>query len=167
METTSSPHNTNTICLCACIVKQAIASIEKIMTMNAASAAGASNSLNNAVGNANDSGPASRDDGEGSRPPLSRNSNSRYSMHSTTAAAATTLGAGPAGNRDALAQVVITQYRNFEMIEHFLTHPKTLGTQLIFTLSSTTRSTLISSYYRVDSRICRELLGKKLTHRIR
>src|SRR6478672_1943215 len=64
-------------------------------------------------------------------------------------------------------QNVITQYRNFEMMEHFLTHPKTLSTQLIFYLSQTTRIDLISTYYRIDARICRELLGKKLTHRIR
>ena len=52
-------------------------------------------------------------------------------------------------------------------MEHFLTHPKTLSTQLIFYLSQTTRVDLILTYYRIDARICRELLGKKLTHRIR
>lgn len=53
------------------------------------------------------------------------------------------------------------------MIEHFLIHPRTLSTQLIFSLTLNTRITLISSFYRIDTRICRELLGKKLTHRIR
>ncbi len=64
-------------------------------------------------------------------------------------------------------QQIITQYRNFEILEHFLTHPKSLATQLIFYLAPQTRSTLISSYYKIDGRICRELLGKKLTHRVR
>ncbi|KAJ3257291.1 hypothetical protein HK103_004845 [Boothiomyces macroporosus] len=63
--------------------------------------------------------------------------------------------------------VVTTQYRNFEMLEAFLQHPKTISTQLIFPINARTRSKLIQSYYKMEPRVVRELLGKKLTHRVR
>lgn len=70
-------------------------------------------------------------------------------------------------NRDLIAGVVITQYRNFEMLEAFLHHPKQVSTQLIFSLHDITKQMLITTYYQLDHRVLRELLGKKLTHRIR
>ncbi|KAJ3303762.1 hypothetical protein HDV03_003539 [Kappamyces sp. JEL0829] len=60
-------------------------------------------------------------------------------------------------------EALVTQYRNFEMIEHFLTHPKTLSTQLIFYLSAPTRNTLIASYYRIDPRDLDDIAAR--THR--
>lgn len=63
--------------------------------------------------------------------------------------------------------ISVSQYRNFEILEQFLIHPKTLSTQLIFDLHPKLRQELISSFYRIDERICRELLGKKLSHRVR
>lgn len=66
-----------------------------------------------------------------------------------------------------VTQVVLTQYRNFEMLEGFLNHPRVLNTQMIFSLNKTTKVSLIQSFYGLDSRVVRELLGKKLSHRIR
>jgi hypothetical protein len=70
-------------------------------------------------------------------------------------------------SKQELSHVVLTQYRNFEMIESFLHHPKVLNTQLIFQLSPSTKQALIQSYYKLDNRVLRELLGKKLNHRLR
>ncbi|KAI8894268.1 acidic fibroblast growth factor binding protein [Globomyces pollinis-pini] len=66
-----------------------------------------------------------------------------------------------------VASLITTQYRNFEMLEVFLHHPKVLTTQLIFSLNSKTKMTLIQSYYCIEPKVVRELLGKKLTHRVR
>jgi methyl-accepting chemotaxis protein len=70
-------------------------------------------------------------------------------------------------HQEQVGAAVTTQYRNFEMLEEFLHHPKQLSTQLIFSLTPVTKQVLIHSYYRLDSRVTRELLGKKLTHRVR
>jgi hypothetical protein len=70
-------------------------------------------------------------------------------------------------HQEQVTAVVTTQYRNFEMLEVFLHHPRQLSTQLIFSLNSSTKHVLVQSYYRLDSRVIRELLGKKLTHRVR
>ncbi|KAJ3347922.1 hypothetical protein HDU83_001684 [Entophlyctis luteolus] len=58
-----------------------------------------------------------------------------------------------------------TQFRNFELLEHYLHRPKLLFNQLIFALDIDTKRFLIDSYYRFDPRVLRELLGKKLSSR--
>jgi Acidic fibroblast growth factor binding (FIBP) len=59
------------------------------------------------------------------------------------------------------------QYRQFEMIEEYLENPRVLQTQFLFPLSEELSQSLINSYYGYDEKVIRELLGKKLTQRIR
>ena len=66
-----------------------------------------------------------------------------------------------------VSAVVTTQYRNYELLESFLHQPKTLQTQLLFHLSKKTRETIVKSYYQLDDKVVRELLGKRLNHRLR
>ena len=63
--------------------------------------------------------------------------------------------------------VVTTQYRNYELLESFLHHPRTLQTQLLFHLSPKTRDTIVRSYYQLDDKVVRDLLGKRLNQRLR
>ena len=63
--------------------------------------------------------------------------------------------------------LVLTQYRNFELLESFLHRPKTLHSQFPFTLPLESRQFLIHSYYSLDERVIREILGKKLSSRNR
>ncbi|KAJ3127369.1 hypothetical protein HK098_006453 [Nowakowskiella sp. JEL0407] len=66
----------------------------------------------------------------------------------------------------ALKAFVITQYRNFELLEQDLFHPRVLlQANLIYPLSSRTRRYLINSYYSFDEKVMKELLGKKLNTR--
>ncbi|KAI8907287.1 acidic fibroblast growth factor binding protein [Gorgonomyces haynaldii] len=62
---------------------------------------------------------------------------------------------------------VVSQYRQFEMLEQFLSFPKTLRSQLLFPLDKQEQEYLIESYYGYDEKVVRELLGKKLTQRVR
>ncbi|KAL5037742.1 hypothetical protein, variant [Batrachochytrium dendrobatidis JEL423] len=66
-----------------------------------------------------------------------------------------------------VSHYVTTQYRNFEILEGFLHHPHHLTTQPIFPLPQSTKQFLIDSYYGFDERVIREILGKKLTSRVR
>ncbi|KAJ3101609.1 hypothetical protein HK100_004510 [Physocladia obscura] len=60
---------------------------------------------------------------------------------------------------------ILSQYRNFELLEHYLHRPKLLFNQLIFPLDTGTKQYLIDSYYRFEPKVLRELLGKKLSSR--
>eukprot|EP00128_Syssomonas_multiformis_P019125 Colp12_sorted_trinity150504_noHs@1146 len=62
---------------------------------------------------------------------------------------------------------VMHQFRLYEMMEHFLKRPRYLAGQLLFQLSATTQQQLIDRYYDFDAPVLRELLGKKLTSRLR
>ncbi|KAL2917362.1 hypothetical protein HK105_203026 [Polyrhizophydium stewartii] len=66
-----------------------------------------------------------------------------------------------------VAHFVTTQYRNFEIIEGFLHQPRQLSSQPLFPMPQSTKQFLIESYYGFDERVIRELLGKKLTSRVR
>jgi hypothetical protein len=66
-----------------------------------------------------------------------------------------------------ITSILLTQYRNFEMIEYFLHHPKMFNTQLIYSIPFTTKQALIQTYYKLDSRVLREFLGKKLNNKLR
>ncbi|KAH6593451.1 hypothetical protein BASA61_004288 [Batrachochytrium salamandrivorans] len=66
-----------------------------------------------------------------------------------------------------VSHYVTTQYRNFEILEGFLHHPHHLTTQPIFPLPQSTKQFLIDTYYGFDERVIREILGKKLTSRVR
>ncbi|KAI9363387.1 acidic fibroblast growth factor binding protein [Zopfochytrium polystomum] len=66
-----------------------------------------------------------------------------------------------------LKSFVLSQYRNYELLEHHLHRPKHLMSQLLFPLPKETKQFLIESYYSFDGRVLREVLGKKLSSRIR
>ena len=72
-----------------------------------------------------------------------------------------------------LTQFIMTQYRQYEMLEPFLNNPLVLKTQLLFPLSPDSMKFLIGkvvnldSYYDYDEKVIRDLLGKKLTQRVR
>ncbi|KNC96512.1 uncharacterized protein SPPG_08101 [Spizellomyces punctatus DAOM BR117] len=70
-------------------------------------------------------------------------------------------------NIPALRSFITSQYRNFELLEHYLHRPKTLHTQLLFPMPSETKSYLIETYYSFDERVVREFLGKKFSSRVR
>jgi len=58
-------------------------------------------------------------------------------------------------------------YRLFTMWETMLHHPIMFSDQLVFQLDSETQNFLIEKYYALDSSVIRELLGKKLSSRLR
>ncbi|KAJ3042482.1 hypothetical protein HDV00_007253 [Rhizophlyctis rosea] len=60
-----------------------------------------------------------------------------------------------------------TWYRTFELLTPHLESPKTLYSQLLYTLPHSLKAHLISSYYSFDERVVRELMGKKLSSRAR
>ncbi|KAI9197482.1 acidic fibroblast growth factor binding protein [Polychytrium aggregatum] len=62
---------------------------------------------------------------------------------------------------------VISQYRNYELLETYLHRPKHLLGQLIFQLTPETKHFLIESYYSFDPNVMRGILGKKMTARSR
>lgn len=62
---------------------------------------------------------------------------------------------------------VTTQYRSFEMLEEFLMSPRTLQTQLLMPVPADTAQYLIATYYGYDNQVVKQLLGKRLTTRVR
>ncbi|KAJ3092228.1 hypothetical protein HK102_009542 [Quaeritorhiza haematococci] len=62
---------------------------------------------------------------------------------------------------------VVSQYRNYELLENYLHQPQVFMGQLLFPLPPHTKQYLITSYYNFDARVVREFLGKKLTSRAR
>ncbi|XP_028403890.1 acidic fibroblast growth factor intracellular-binding protein B-like isoform X1 [Dendronephthya gigantea] len=73
------------------------------------------------------------------------------------------VGATPA----IIASDIADQYRVFLVLEHFLQTPTLLATQLILQIPSDVQDRLIERYYEFDNIIVRDLLGKKLTTRLR
>jgi len=59
------------------------------------------------------------------------------------------------------------QYRLFSNMEHFFEEPTLLASQPLFQLDPAIEAVLIETYYEFDDAVIRELLGKKLTARLR
>jgi len=68
---------------------------------------------------------------------------------------------------DLLVSDLNDNYRLFTMWETMLHHPIMFSDQLVFQLDSETQNFLIEKYYALDSSVVRELLGKKLSGRLR
>lgn len=59
------------------------------------------------------------------------------------------------------------QYRLFFLVERFLQSPPMLARQMLLHVSPDMQDMLIEKYYQFDKEVVRELLGKKLTGRLR
>lgn len=59
------------------------------------------------------------------------------------------------------------QFRLFYMLERFLQSPPMLAKQMLLQISPDVQEILIERYYQFDKEVIRELLGKKLTGRVR
>jgi len=68
---------------------------------------------------------------------------------------------------DMLVSDLNDNYRQFTMWETMLHHPIMFSDQLVFQLDSETQNFLIEKYYALDNSVIRELLGKKLSGRLR
>lgn len=66
-----------------------------------------------------------------------------------------------------LASDLADNYRLFGLWESMLHQPVTFSEQLVFQLDATTQRMLVEQYYALDSSVARELLGRKLTSRLR
>ena len=66
-----------------------------------------------------------------------------------------------------LASDITDNYRLFGLWESMLHQPVTFSEQLVFQLDNTTQQMLVEQYYALDSSVARELLGRKLTSRLR
>ena len=62
---------------------------------------------------------------------------------------------------------ILTQFRNFELLEPWLHRPKSLYTQMLLWLPPVVKAYLIQTYYSFDERVVREILGRKLNSRAR
>ncbi|XP_063933324.1 acidic fibroblast growth factor intracellular-binding protein B-like [Zophobas morio] len=56
-------------------------------------------------------------------------------------------------------------YRNFQLLLHFLKQPKYFETQSLFHISDSCKRFLVESYYEINDNIAREIIGKKLSAR--
>ncbi|KJE93598.1 fibroblast growth factor intracellular binding protein [Capsaspora owczarzaki ATCC 30864] len=59
------------------------------------------------------------------------------------------------------------QYQLFAILEHYLHNPRYLASQSIVPLAPSLQQTLLDRYYSFDDAVVRELLGKKLSARVR
>ena len=66
-----------------------------------------------------------------------------------------------------LASDVADNYRLFGLWESMLHQPVTFSEQLVFQLDPSTQHKLVEQYYALDNSVARELLGRKLTSRLR
>jgi hypothetical protein len=66
-----------------------------------------------------------------------------------------------------IRQDTYDQWRNFEMLEYYLMHPRTLRTQTLFQLDEALQGELLKRYYSLDDDFVRELLGRRLRRRMR
>lgn len=62
---------------------------------------------------------------------------------------------------------VYSQYRTFKHFEHFLARPKFFLSQSVFSFCKEARYHIIESYYSFDECLMQEVLGKKLSSRLR
>ncbi|KAG0370571.1 acidic fibroblast growth factor binding protein [Gamsiella multidivaricata] len=66
-----------------------------------------------------------------------------------------------------LKSYITSQYRTYEMMHHYLHHPRHFAGQFMFPLSHSAKQHLIERYYSFDESVIREILGKKLNSRTR
>ncbi|KAL7749874.1 hypothetical protein RI367_004750 [Sorochytrium milnesiophthora] len=62
---------------------------------------------------------------------------------------------------------ILSQYRSFELMEHYLHNPRYFSTQFYFSLKREMMQAIVERYYLFDESVMRELLGKKLNSRSR
>jgi len=70
-------------------------------------------------------------------------------------------------NMDLLMSDVLDHYRTFHMLERLLQTPLKLTEEWTFQMESETQKMLIEKYYQLDDSVVREILGKKLSSRLR
>lgn len=67
-----------------------------------------------------------------------------------------------------IASDVLDHYRSYTHLEKYLLDsPQKLDSNLIFQLEKESKMYIISQYYSLDDKICRELMGKKLSSKYR
>ncbi|KAG0083778.1 hypothetical protein BGZ93_004102 [Podila epicladia] len=66
-----------------------------------------------------------------------------------------------------LKSYITSQYRTYELMHHYLHHPRHFAGQFMFPLSQSAKQHLIERYYSFDESVIREILGKKLNSRTR
>ncbi|KAG0057459.1 hypothetical protein BGZ83_010027 [Gryganskiella cystojenkinii] len=66
-----------------------------------------------------------------------------------------------------LKSYITSQFRTYEMMHHYLHHPRHFAGQFMFPLSHSAKQHLIERYYSFDESVVREILGKKLNSRTR
>ncbi|KAF9428474.1 hypothetical protein BGZ94_002265 [Podila epigama] len=66
-----------------------------------------------------------------------------------------------------LKSYITSQYRTYELMHHYLHHPRHFAGQFMFPLSLSAKQHLIERYYSFDESVIREILGKKLNSRTR
>ncbi|KAI8349777.1 fibroblast growth factor intracellular binding protein [Mortierella sp. GBAus27b] len=66
-----------------------------------------------------------------------------------------------------LKSYIMSQYRTYEMMHHYLHNPRYFAGQFMFPLSQSAKQHLIERYYSFDENVIREILGKKLNSRTR
>eukprot|EP00124_Ichthyophonus_hoferi_P004625 Ihof_evm2s533 gene=Ihof_evmTU2s533 len=69
--------------------------------------------------------------------------------------------------REYLVSEVHDQFRNFDVILHFLKYPAHFSAQCLCQLSPAVQQRLLEEYYAFDDVVMREFLGKKMTSRQR
>jgi len=70
-------------------------------------------------------------------------------------------------NMELLMSDVLDHYRTFHMLERLLHTPLKLTEEWTFQMESETQKVLIEKYYELDDSVVREILGKKLSSRLR
>ncbi|KAI8594610.1 acidic fibroblast growth factor binding protein [Dissophora ornata] len=66
-----------------------------------------------------------------------------------------------------LKSYITSQFRTYDMMHHYLHHPRHFAGQFMFPLSRSAKQHLIERYYSFDESVVREILGKKLNSRTR
>ncbi|KAF9217929.1 hypothetical protein BGZ59_006975 [Podila verticillata] len=66
-----------------------------------------------------------------------------------------------------LKSYITSQYRTYELMHHYMHHPRHFSGQFMFPLSQSAKQHLIERYYSFDESVIREILGKKLNSRTR
>lgn len=73
----------------------------------------------------------------------------------------------PGVTQEMLVSDINDHYRLFAMLENLLMTVGTFSEQLLFQMTPETQDRLLETYYSLDSNLCRELLGRKLSSRLR
>jgi len=77
------------------------------------------------------------------------------------------MGEYPGVTQDLLVSDLNDQFRLFSMLEHLLLDVGNFSEQLVYQLDGETQERLIERYYGLDDAFCREVVGKKLSSRLR